>query len=349
MQVGNQAMPVSVIIPVYQAQDSLSRCLDSFLNQDFSGSLEILCIGDKVEDESHAVVERYARNHPGLVSLHLQNGRGQGGARNLGLDLAQGEYVMFADADDYVEPAVVRLCMETALESGADFVCVGFDRRDASGRQYSREQTVETLTLIDVKPLGAPRLAFIYPAPWGKLFKRAVIDDRRFPEGPIPAYEDTVFFLSLCPKIRRFAVLPNILYHYVVHEESSITRASLEKTRIFRCSLAALGRDFLKHNLPAPYLTLLDLAAFIHVGVADAHRIAECAEVPLPAFCAGARTFLDQSFPGWRRIPLRPWGRFTLRCTAVWFFKLLHQARIFWLFIRMYNLMIKKLHIDVKW
>ena len=344
-------MRFSVIIPFYCAHNTIARCLDSLLVQSVSEDLEIFCIGDKTPDPTHAIIEEYARKHPGVVQLHLRDGREQGGARNLGLSLARGEYIMFVDADDYVEPNILTACANALCEHNADFVCAGFDRVAVSGEKYSAEQTVPEVTLVDITSENVSRLAFIYTASWGKLFRRETIGDLRFPENPTAAYEDLIFSLSLCPQIRRYVLLPGVLYHYIVYGESTMTKAAqtLERTRVFRKDMIALRQSFLSCSLPSPYLDMLDTAAFIHVGIADAHRMAENPSVPLRDFCAKARDFLQAHFPGWRRIPLRPYGRFTLRCTAVWFAKYLYCLGLFWLFIRLYNYMIKTLHVDIKW
>ena len=342
-------MRVSIIIPVYYSHNTIGLCLDSFLAQSFSDSMEILCIGDKIEDPTHALVEEYARKHPGIIQLYLQDGRGQGGARNLGLSLATGEYVMFADADDYVEQNILKVCVDAMRDHDADFVCVGFDRVSVSGKRYSREQVLSETTLITVTPENVSRLAFVFPAPWGKLFKRELITACRFPENPASAYEDLIFFLAICPRIHRYVLLPDVLYHYIVHEESSITNASPEKTTIFRQDLITLRRSYEADGLPARYLKLLDIAAFIHVGIADVHRMAENPSVPLRFFCEEVKDFLCANFPGWRRIPLRPYGCFTTRCVAVWAAKHMYSLNLFWIFIRLYNRMIKTLHIDIKW
>jgi hypothetical protein len=218
-----------------------------------------------------------------------------------------------------------------------------------SGRKYSREQSVRSPSVIHVTPDSSSSLAFIYPAPWGKLFKRGVIGNSRFPENPIPAYEDTIFFLSLCPKIRRYVVLPDVLYHYVVHDESSITRTSHEKTMLFRNDLMELRRDFEKDGLQKHYLSFLDLAAFIHIGIADIHRTAINSRTPLRVVCADAKNFLDSNFPSWRNITIRPYSKFSVRSSAVWLLKWLHLSGTFTIFIHIYNWMIRCLHVDIKW
>jgi len=145
-------------------------------------------------------------------------------------------------------------------------------------------------------------------------------------------------------------MLPSVLYHYLVHDEQDIqTSPSLEKSQKFRKDMVDLRKSFEAEGLPAEYLRMLDIAALIHVGIADVHRVAENRKILLKEFCAGAKAFLSEYFPGWRDIKLRPYGQFTTRCAAVWSAKQMYRMNIFWVFIKAYNRMIKTLHIDVKW
>ena len=342
-------MKYSIIIPVYKSQDTVGRCIDSFLNQSVSGELEILCIGDKVDDPCHGIVNGYAQKYPGKVSLHLQEGRGIGGARNLGLDLAKGEYIMFSDADDYVSPDILKKCTDALASFEADFVTAGFERVTESGKKLSSELKVQDISVIDLTPVNIPRLAFIFTAPWGKLFKRELIGDSRFTDDPICAFEDLMFHMYIYPGAKRYVMLPETLYHYIVYPESSISTASQERTAVFRKDLAALRRKYLSDGQPAEYLKMLDLVAMIHAGISDAHRSAEDPSVNLRKFCKEAKSYLNENFPNWRKIKMRPYGKTTLRCIMVWIAKTAYRMNIFWIFIRLYNLMIKTLRIDMKW
>jgi len=209
---------------------------------------------------------------------------------------------------------------------------------------------VPDITTVDVTPENATKLAFISTAPWGKLFKRELLSGCTFPEYPISVYEDCIFMLSVHPRVKRYVMLPNVLYHYLVHDEQDIqTSPSLEKSQKFRKDMVDLRKSFLADGVPEQYLKMLDIAALIHVGIADVHRVAENRKILLREFCAGAKSFLSEYFPGWREIKLRPYGRFNLRCTAVWGAKQMYKMNLFWIFIRAYNGMIKTFHVDVKW
>jgi len=342
-------MKISVIIPIYFSQESIVDCLDSLLAQTIDEEFEIICVGDKVEDPSHAIVEEYCKKHVGIVKLYLQEGRGPSGARNLGLSRAKGEYIMFADADDFVEPRLLEKCESALVKYDADFVCVGFDRTSVSGKKFSNEQSVSDVSVVDVTDKNVARLAFVSTAPWGKLFKRELLHDLYFPEHPMSCYEDCIFILSIHPRVRRYVILPDILYHYIVHEVSGITSPSPERTKKFRDDLIDLRSEFVKNGVSEACLRMLDLAVVIHVGISDVHRIAENPETHIRSFCAGVKAYFDENFPGWRKIKLRPYGQMSLRGTAVWGAKQMYRLNVFWIFIKLYNWMIKTLHIDLKW
>lgn len=340
-------MKVSIIIPVYKSQD-INRCLDSLLSQSYR-NIEIFCIGDKVEDNSHAIVKSYVQQYPNIIQFYLQDGRGQGGARNLGLSLVKGSYIMFVDADDYVEHTIIQTLVEAMNETNADFVCCSFDRISTSGKVYSKEMRSVGRKVFQVTPNNVTLLAFVFPAPWGKLFRREAIENLWFPENPISAYEDCVFFLSLIPQIKIYTILPQILYHYVVHEQSAVTNATLEKSSIFRNDLQKLKLQFDKEGILKEYGPLLDLAAFIHVGIGDVHRIANNPDIQLSKFIIEAKVFLDIVFPSWRYISYAHGGKITIRSLALYISKWLYLCNSFIVFVRIYNLMIKKFHIDIKW
>jgi glycosyltransferase involved in cell wall biosynthesis len=342
-------MKFSIIIPVFFSHKFIGRCLDSLLSQTVTDDFEIICVGDKVDDPTQPIIEEYKKQYPGIVDLHIQEGRGSGSARNIGLRMAKGEYIMFADADDYVEPTILADCESALRDYDADFVRVGFDRVSSDGRLFSREQSVSEITCIDVTDQNIAILAFISTAPWGKLFKRDIIAGSKFPESPFPCHEDCIFLLSVFPKVKRFVTLPDILYHYIVYDESATTSYTVEKTQAFRGYLIALKEHLEADGVPASFFKMLDVSAFIHVGIADAHRTGENTDVSLRRFCAGAKEYMDTNFPRWRKIKMRSYGRFTLRCKMVWLAKHMYKMNVFWIFIRVYNWMIKTLHIDVKW
>lgn len=115
---------VSVIVPVYQVEAYLARCLDSLLAQTFE-DFELILVNDGTRDGCPEIMNAYAAKDARIRILHKENG-GLSSARNAGLDVAQGEYVAFVDSDDYVAPALLEDTVRAAEQSGADLVLFNY-------------------------------------------------------------------------------------------------------------------------------------------------------------------------------------------------------------------------------
>ena len=157
----------------------------------------------------------------------------------------------------------------------------------------------------------------------------------------------------MLPKLRRYVLLPDVLYNYVVQEVSKISEASNKKTEIFRKDFVSLRNRYKSDEIPdelkEPFLKMLDIAALIHAGISDAYRMVAYTPVTATAFCADVKKFLDTEFPGWRYIPLKPYGQLTLRCFLLWGVKCSYILNLAMIPIHIYIFMIKYLKIDIKW
>ncbi len=204
---------VSVIVPVYQAESYLPRCLDSLLAQTLT-ELEVILVDDGSTDATPAVCARYASSDP-RVKVIQQPNRGVAAARNAGFDIARGEYVIHCDADDWVDPQMYQLLYKRAAASRADLVSCDFVREYAD-RSLLDPQLPDPLTpagmllaILDVK---------VYGSVWNKLIRRDAIlaSGVRFDES-LAVYEDQCF---LCLLLKHLAKIDHIslpLYHYDCH------------------------------------------------------------------------------------------------------------------------------------
>ena len=100
---------ISVIIPVYNVEKYLVKCLDSLLNQEFS-DYEIIVVNDGSPDNSQSIIDSYVERYPKIVKSYIKENGGQGSARNLGISKAKGEYICFVDSDDFVESDFLYCC-----------------------------------------------------------------------------------------------------------------------------------------------------------------------------------------------------------------------------------------------
>ena len=127
---------VSIIIPVYNVEPFLARCLDSVVGQTLRG-IEIICVDDGSPDRSIDILNRYAAQDDRIRVISQEN-RGLGGARNRGFDAATGEFILFVDSDDWIDPAYCERLYEAAREAERSIV-------DVKTLQHTNEQLISTL------------------------------------------------------------------------------------------------------------------------------------------------------------------------------------------------------------
>lgn len=189
----SKQIKVSIVVPVYNAEDTLEKCVDSLLSQTLE-EIEIVLINDGSTDNSQKIIDKYSLNFPDKVRVIIQDNGGQGKARNEGLKICQGMYIGFLDSDDYVDPAMYQIMYETAIREDADMVmCDYFDVHDGVTKVI-RVKDVEKTKQLLIDPKAAP---------WNKLYLSARIKESgvTFREGLI--YEDTAFYANMVPYIRK--------------------------------------------------------------------------------------------------------------------------------------------------
>ncbi len=198
---------VSVIIPVYNVEKYLARCLDSVLGQTCR-ELEVICVDDGSTDRSPQILADYASRDPRIRVLTREN-RGQGAARNAGLDMATGEWVMFVDSDDWIPRDAVAGFLEAACATGVP-AAVGADFGDddfTDDRTRTFRWTVRKPALA--KLVGHRKLQ---SSPCNKLYHSGILRGHRFIEGIF--FEDWPFITEVFAEIDAFALVHAPLYVY---------------------------------------------------------------------------------------------------------------------------------------
>ena len=190
---------ISVIVPVYNAEKYLHRCIDSILVQSFT-DFELLLINDGSKDNSGKICDEYAAKDSRIRVFHKENG-GVSSARNLGLDNAKGDYIMFVDSDDYMFPEMCELMVATIESKRTDLAVCGTTE---TGGGYWCPVADKDYTLTQLKDSFVELLhTELLSPPWNKIFKRSIIDGQRFFEG-VSFGEDLIFnleYIDKCDKI----------------------------------------------------------------------------------------------------------------------------------------------------
>ena len=245
------APTVSIIIPIYNAEACLERCVDSVLTQEFR-DFELILVDDGSTDASPAFCDAYAAADPRVRVIHKANA-GVSAARNSGLDLAQGTYIQFIDADDWITADATKLFVRAMEDNGADMVIADFyrvvDERVAPKGSIevdgplTREQYAECMI---ENPAD-----FYYGVTWNKLFRRSIIeanDMRMDPE--IDWSEDFIFNMEYVLHCQTIYPLHAPVYYYVCTEGSLVTANSgpLDFMRM-KLDVIEYYRDFYRNVL----------------------------------------------------------------------------------------------------
>ncbi len=210
-------MKVSIIVPVYNCEDYLERCLDSIKGQTLT-DWECIVIDDGSSDNSGAVLERYASKDSRFRVIHQEN-RGVSAARNAGLDVAAGEYVGFVDSDDWIESDMFSILYKEALDTGSDIAVCSVCGRSSGKHREVLSSKEALMTMFD------PRSGMEGFTPT-RLIKRSLLKSAVFDEN-IRCYEDLIFFYHLFSSAEKVCWYDAPLYHYDESRSDSATASYL--------------------------------------------------------------------------------------------------------------------------
>lgn len=208
---------ISVIVPVYNAERWLRRCVDSILAQTFT-DFELLLIDDGSTDGSPAICDAYAAADPRVRAFHKPNG-GVRSARNLGLDHARAPWITFVDSDDWIEPDTFSKVLSVPDIESTDLIVFSFKVEGNNARDFSadlpagRHESESLRNLLIDYGISAE-----FTGVCCKLFRSQTLHDNniRFSTG-IDTHEDTLFFLSYLAFVNAIDVIPEKLYHYLAY------------------------------------------------------------------------------------------------------------------------------------
>ena len=224
---------VSVIIPVYNVEKYLRRCLNSVLAQTYD-DYEIICVNDKSPDNSDRILAQYVRKFPSKIKVYTnEENLGLGRTREKGLQHAEGEYVMFIDSDDYIRSDYIETYVSAMEKDSYDMVIGGYIR-DVEGRKKVHHVSDSIWSVIT------------YPVAWAKIFRKAFILDNNIEFSDIRCGEDIYFSLSLAYHNVRYKVIDYAGYYYYFNKKS-IT-GSLDYSKNHEQFVAGIYSWFMKNH-----------------------------------------------------------------------------------------------------
>lgn len=210
---------ISVIVPIYKVEDYLENCVRSIQNQTYD-KLQIILIEDGSPDACGLLCDKFAEQDSRILVIHKEH-NGVSDARNVGLDVSEGEYIAFVDSDDYIHPQMFQILLENLQQYEADISVCSFQQvHDLyfSKKAFSNNVTVyrKTQTLENLyNELYVPTVVT-----WNKIYKKSLFEGVRYPTGKI--HEDEFITYQLLYKSNKTVYTDAVLYYYL-KRESSIT------------------------------------------------------------------------------------------------------------------------------
>ena len=260
----NKNIKVSIIIPVYNVEQYLRQCLDSIIQQTFR-DFECICINDCSTDNSRSILEEYAKKDDRFIVINLSENKGQGEARNYGLNIAKGKYITFVDSDDWVTSDYLEVLHKAIEKYNTDFVSAKtyfFDNTTNITAISSRKPKISFNTIIysekdrmqiirDINILQASTV-------WGNIYNRSFFSSNNMSFKPIK-FEDTLFMWEAFIKAQNFVFIEDIIYFYRMNRKNSTMDSfSVEDRMLYHNQLIDLNkREFNKKYLSYCYTYIL--------------------------------------------------------------------------------------------
>lgn len=208
-------MKLSIIVPVYNVEPYIRRCVDSILAQTFT-EFEMILVDDGSPDNCPAICDEYARKDSRVKVIHKENG-GLSDARNAGLDIAQGEYIGFVDSDDFIHPQMYEILIHYGEKTYADIVQCQFNY--FSDNEMICKESVDDSQLKTIELSGSEVIAdfnnkkyIVNSTVCNKMYRSTIFHSIRFPKGYY--YEDSYIQLETLERSNRITIVEYALYYY---------------------------------------------------------------------------------------------------------------------------------------
>lgn len=247
---------VSVIVPVYNVEKYLNKCIDSLINQSLK-DIEIIIVNDSSPDNCQAIIDTYQKNYPNLIKSFIKENGGQGSARNYGLDYASGEYISFVDSDDWLDLDMLEKMYNLAIKDNSDIViCDMMDYYEDGSKKFFNCTQYDSVYKVT-------------PSACNKIFKREIINNIRFLNGLW--YEDFNFTTKILLNNPKISTISNLYYNCHSRKVSTMNNNNAIKNLDIITIIEDLKDYAYKNNLFND--NLFEYLIFDHILITSINRV----------------------------------------------------------------------------
>lgn len=256
---------VSIIVPVYNVEKYLNKCLYSLVNQTLK-DIEIIIINDGSPDNSKIIIDKYVKEYPRIIKVINQENQGLSDARNNALKIASADYIMYVDSDDYVELDFVEKMYNKAVSEKADVVICGNNVVDEDYQikertypnNYSGNSLVERILLGNL-------------CVWNKIYKKSLIENIKFRSRVW--YEDLDYSFKVMTLSKKTVFLEENLYNYLIRSNSIMSSKNLDKNLELLYTFEEIVNYCKNKNIISNYYSEIEFLAVNHIYISGITRI----------------------------------------------------------------------------
>lgn len=287
---------VSVIVPVYNVENYIKKCLESLVKQTLN-DIEIIVVNDGSPDNSQDIIDTYVEKYPNIIKSYIKENGGLSDARNYGLQYVTGDYIGFIDSDDYVEKDMFEKLYNKAISHNFDVVVC-----DVNSIENNCNKHISSLVdkdIFDNKNIKQQMIS-IYPIACNKIFKRKLFDnDVKFKKGVW--YEDVEFFYRLFPYINSIGIVNEPLLNYI-QRDGSISKTFDKRIYHYIDNWNGIIEFYKLNNFYDDYCEELEYCYVRYVFNTFIKGLAKCGE--FKEFMKGvryAKNQVNKNFPNYRK------------------------------------------------
>ena len=256
---------VSVIVPVYNVEKFIDKCLNSLVKQSLK-EIEIIVVNDGTKDNSQKIIDKYVKKYPDKIKSYIKENGGQGSARNYGLKKASGEYIGYVDSDDFVEKDMYKKLYNKAKENNYDIVVCG---------NYNVSEDYQNKNIdafINNYNTDLENIFFGKMAVWNKIYKRDILIKNKLEFKEKVWYEDLAFTLKAIMNSNTFAFIDEPLYDYLIREGSTLNNSNVQRNLEILDAFNDI-LSYIQHNKKEEYFSKIEFLAIDHIYISAIVRV----------------------------------------------------------------------------
>lgn len=289
---------VSVIVPVYNTEKYLRRCLDSLVNQTLD-EIEIIVINDCSTDNSKEIIKEYKNKYKNIVLIDNKVNKGIGYNRNTGIKKAKGKYIAFVDSDDWVNETMYDKMYKKATDDNLDLVLCNYIKVLEDGDELTEIECDYFLDYFNSTNLEeSPNLLLdVNLAPWNKLYKRELLNGNSFPQDL--KYEDAIFVIKALSRAKKIGIVEEKLNYYLVRSKSETTVMDKRVFDILKIidEIVLEMKSKKYYDDIKVYVEALVIKMLFRYTLQQKYQKDECVK---NKFIDEAFLYLNNNFPGWK-------------------------------------------------